>query len=332
MFRHAAIAASAALLLAAGAGGQIRVERGAVSGPRVSTGSVEGEDSESFENLQRRCAYHLEQAARHVADEQYYPAWQSMRTAAALGCPQRFPDLREQWAELAGKLDLACQKLLAEADEDYRKGAYKQALKAYQRLAVAFAGSPVAEDARQRLEGAKLDSELKAALAEERAATMFKSVELMVEQRRRALAKSGSSSSRPGAASRPAESADASDELELIKLLGDEDLARSLDEMERIVKYCPDTPTAAKAAEYLAALQADPALQARIVRLRQSFKAQQALALAEAYFKAGLPEKAAQRYREVVEAFPGTAEAGKAEKQLAAVEAKLHNPYKMGQR
>jgi len=51
---------------------------------------------------------------------------------------------------------------------------------------------------------------------------------------------------------------------------------------------------------------------------------------AEAYRKAGMPTEAAQRFRQVIKTFPGTAQAEKARTLLADVEASLQNAYNKG--
>ena len=329
MPRHAASAALAALLSAAPVVGQIRVQNRTSSGTVVRTGSLPAEDHDSQERLERRCRYYIDRAEKFLKEGRYYSARQSLKTAVSLAGTRRFSSIRPRWAELTRQLDQAAREMLAQADEDYQEGEYRKALKTYQRIAVAFAGLPAAGEARARLSKAKLDPELRAALAEVRAAMLFKQVELAVAHRRRLLAKAASATSRPATTSAPGQAPAAKSELEVIRLLSDEKLVRAVEQMERIVKHCRGAPTALKSARYLAALKADPKLKARLARLLRYRRAGRALALAEAYFKADMLEKAAERYREVIKSFPHTPQAEQAGKQLAAVQARLKGPYRM---
>ena len=330
MLRGARIAALSALLVSAPAGGQIHVESGARSGPMVRTGSVTSEDSDCIECRERRCRYYLDRAEKMLGDGKHYLAQQALTRAKSLRCLS-FSDLAVDLRELQRKLAEAGQAKLEHADQEYEKGEYKKALASYQRIAVAFGGTPAGAAAKARLARAKVDPELQAALAEVRAATMFKTVEVIVQYQRRRLAEAARPTTAPGPTSSPGRTPAARTELEILKLLGDQQLLRATDQMRRIVKSCSGVPTAEKSARYLAALRADPKLKARLDRLRRGRQATQALGLAQAYRKAGMFAKAAERYRGVIQSFPGTPQAEQARDQLLAVEAKLKGPYNTGE-
>jgi tetratricopeptide (TPR) repeat protein len=314
----AALAAVTALLAGAPVQGQVVVRKHAPSGASIGVGWVKPEDGEAEPAWEKRCRYHLDRAEK------------MLNAGRKLAGTDPSSELFSQCQELAGRFNQAGQALLRQADQEYASGEYSKALRSYQRIAVGFAGFPVAKAAGTKLRSARKDPELQQALAEVRASMMYKTVELIVEQHRLRLAEQAAATTRPAASSRPAKAAPRRGELEILKQLDDERLLRVVDHLGRIVKTCPGAPTAEKSSHRLAALTADPKLKATLARLRQARKASQALALAEAYRKAGMPTEAAQRFREVIKTFPGTAQAEKARTLLADVEASLQNAYNKG--
>lgn len=315
------IAAASCCLLLLPAGGAraqgIRTQYKDGSGTSVGVDDRKSRESDlkkQKERMERRCTYRLDRAEK-LLDEGRHPL--ACRELAAARNLTVTGSLKQRWMGLANRLNQIGSEQLKQADEAYRKADYPKALADYERIAATFAALPVAVQAREALSRVRDDPEVQAALKELRARKLFKHIEGMVASGRRAAT---------APATRPAEGAPVVVNAETVKALKDRQFIRVVDSLENLLKVCSGSPTGDRAGELLDRLRAEPATKLRLERVRRARRAEQALARANTYRKAGLLKKAAGLYRQVMKDFPGTPQAREAAAQLAVAEATVANP------
>ena len=308
------------VLPAAPTRGQIRTGD---SGTGATMGPVKEDPKKTAEAIRRRCNLHMDKAAGLLAQGEYTKAWKALRRAESLLINKQ---LAQRWAKMATRLNTIAQAAAQLAEQLYQQGQYQAAVKAYRKLTAGYAGLPAAKAARQRLKAIESDPAVRGALKEQQAKKMFQMVQEMLQRQRRRLAKEDTTPPAP-AATAPAKEKPAQQlsDVAVLKSLDDEGFLQAVGHLARLVKACEPAPTALKAAEWLKQLAADPQAQARLARLRQAREAQQELARANAYHKAGMIAKAAELYREIIAKYPGSAVASQAAKHLGALTAAADN-------
>ena len=335
--RIAVLAAAAMLVCVTPAAGQVKTEfrdkkgnrvtgagpSDAGSGSRVGTGTVDNVDPEAEkEMMRRRCRQLLTKAAKFVAEENWGAANMALRRAKNLTVD---PELGRTYRDLTLKLNRGGKAMLDQADRAYGEKNYVAALRSYERILALFAGQPVGTAARQRLDEARKNPTVRAALLEARAQGMYGIVARIVARSRAAATRPAAT--RP-AATRPADEAklDTPITLDDITALKAAEFLRLVGMLENIVKSCKGAPTADKAGRLLTEMNADTALKTRLARVRRDRLARQSLAKAEAYHKAGMTQKAVDLYRKVIHNFKGTSQAAKATIALDRLQAAVAAP------
>lgn len=219
---------------------------------------------------------------------------------------------RRQRAEsLAGEVDQAGQKLLAEAEEKFKAANYADALKSFQRIAITFRGMPCSKKARERLTSVRNDPAVSAALKEAKAAALMELVMELIEAAREPLAAQ--------APIGPAEGQPRLADEVVVAGMEPEGQADIVKDLETIVKDYADTPTVDKADLLLKRLRADKKIMSAVKKWDSDKAAGNLLARARMYRSGSLDEKAVQYYQELINKYPKTEFAAEARKELLAL-------------
>jgi tetratricopeptide (TPR) repeat protein len=301
------------------------------SGSGSSVGVIEEDPRKEIDRMRQGALRHMGQAEKHMLKGRTAAAWASLRSARTLLVDKA---LAQRWSDMATTVHREVTGMLEEADAAFRRAEYVEAIEAYEQINRSFGGLPMAKTARRRLEDAKEDPSVQAAMKEGRAVTMFAGVDRLIQRQRRKLADAqAESSGRAGPtatapATRPAEKPlpekiAAMKPLDVIRSMDDEHFLDAVGRLERLAKACKPAPTALKAADWVARLRKDKATNARIARLRQGKQAENDLARAEMYDKAGMLRKAAELYEQVVKDHPESPLAAKASRRLGRIKAKM---------
>jgi tetratricopeptide (TPR) repeat protein len=109
------------------------------------------------------------------------------------------------------------------------------------------------------------------------------------------------------------------DELKLLKALPEGELARTVELMQRIASGFPGTATAKRATGHIEALSSDPRIGPHLARLHNEEAAKALLSTAEMYYNGGMLDKAQDICQKVLDKYPDTAAAAKANQRLGAI-------------
>jgi tetratricopeptide (TPR) repeat protein len=230
------------------------------------------------------------------------------------------------------------------ADELYNKGQYLEALKAYHRISAEFSPLPPGRAARDALKLAESDPAAQSALQEANASGMNLLVDKIIETRFRAIARAATQpSSQPSSspasaalakaptsapATTPALPPEGVSRALKVKYLPLDEQARVVELLEQIARLYGMSPTGMRARADLDALSADAPLQAALTQWRAGEQVRKDFAKAEAFRQGGLPAKALEFYREILQKYPDTPEAAKARSHVATLELQLANQPK----
>jgi len=349
--KNGIIALAGVLALATAAAAQIRGGT-VIDGKGVGMGTVEKSRAEIIREKQR--AYRS--AIRRAHDSMKSKNWGTARECvdSAVASITSASQLKEIQSLLL-KLQVEGDTQLKDARRLYETGKYPEALRGYRRVANQFGKLPCARRARELVKAAATDPTMKAAMNEDRAAVINEAIERIISPNRptarpagKTLAGSVGTTAKVSTTKVPSDDqhdhvaktaggggADKvaavpsddqhdgaargtqSERASKIKKLSPEKQARVLDMLLRIVKYYGETPTGKRAEKDLAALRGDKEFMTLLARAKLGQDARKALARAESYRKAGMHVKAALLYKDVIDKFPGTAEAGKAAVRIA---------------
>ena len=314
---------AAVLLAATDAFAQIRV--GARTGSSSIGRGVLKQDDPAAERkrMETACIYHLDKARDFLDKKCYGPAMEKLRRAKGLLVSR---ELAVRWGEIGETLNKAGNEQIAKADELFEKQDYAKAKDIYKRISMTFAGLPVSRTARQRLADVKADPDVESVGAEKKAVALYKSAFGIIERHRKreadeakaaaAAAAKAATTTQPVIAAPPPILSD----IEVINALGDDDLLRVADLLERIVTEHGATATGQEAAGLQQTLGESSLYKQRLDRLRAQQLAGKEFAKANAYFSAGLLDKAAVMYKEITKKYPDTPQATEALKLLTKIE------------
>jgi tetratricopeptide (TPR) repeat protein len=191
------------------------------------------------------------------------------------------PDFAARAATVRTKINDAADQLLAEVDPLLSSGKYQEAAARVRQLLSVMAGLPTASLARQRL------------------AEMVSNPDVQRELKKKEHEEAGDVAL--GEARRLRDAGEAEEAYE---------------KFQSVARDFAGTPAASAAADAVKTYDADPAFQRRMKDRAAAPKAKAALNLAENYRSAGMPDKAKEKYREVITQFPGTSYAETAQREL----------------
>ena len=299
-------------------------------GMTVGMGQIKEDPNTELNRMRRAYESSIKLANDMITQKRYSEARDALEKAAV----NRNPLIEAQATELVDlytKLDAEGQQMLGEARKDYQGGKYAQALKTYRMISYQFGQLPSAKIARQELKKAGNDESAQASMQDEKAQAMEDMITRVIDGYFASKAPKGGGEDEPkagksgdratadkagkadkGPTSRPA------DRAEQIKLMPPSEIVRVVKMLENLARVFPASSAGKQAAADVKALKADKTVGKVLARPGDS-DAGRALAKAENYRKAGLTEKAAEFFREVVEKYPDTPEAAKAKEALAGL-------------
>ena len=183
--------------------------------------------------------------------------------------------------EVAKKVDASAEALLAEVDPLIKSKDYVGAAAKLKDLTKALGTSSVGQKARAKLTDLMAKSDVKAAIA---------------------------------SAEKNASASAALDEAQ--KLKSDKKDSLAYPRFKQVVAGFPGTPAAATAADVVKAYEQDSDFMSQLKAAGDSTKAKAALSIADNYRKAGQTDVARAKYQQVVDQFPGTSFADRAQRAL----------------
>lgn len=295
------------------AAGQIKTITGpgGSSGARITTGVRDNKppDPEAERQAYKEaCTERLDRAERLLAEKQYAAANEALRSANSYMIER---PLAERAAGIAYKLNDIGKARLAEAEQALARNDYKGGMKLLREIAYTYEGLPASQSAQARLTELGQDPTVKSAMQEDKAQELLRSFFRILDARAAA----------GGAASAPA-SAPAADVPQRLAALPDADLLRAAELLEQLFKTFDGTDAAGKAASWLEKFCLVPANGQRLARLKQDNAARQLLVRGEAYLKAGMNDKAAELFRQVLKEHAGSPHAARAAEHLGTAEAR----------
>jgi len=270
----------------------------------IGTGVIKPDKAKQRRRRQEACRKEIDAARAQVAAKKWAKARMILDRAQTLAADKA---QARQIGELYLQIDDEGRRQLRQARQEYERGGYLDAIKAFEAIKRTFGALPSGLAAKRAIEQSERDPAARAAVQEVKAGALDELVD-------RILRIPGSSASRP--ASRPATQADRPAR---IKKLTIERQAKAVDLLERIAKLYGASPTGQRATADLKTLRADKAFITALERHRNARKAANALKRAQVYQKAGLTTKAVQYYRQLLRDYPDSEQAAEARAAISLI-------------
>ena len=304
------------VLLAGGvAAAQINIGQRLPDGQQVGMGNIREDPAGEKVRMQEAYRNYVKLAREGLSQQRWGEAREAAERANALVTEaSQVAEIRDLYMELETQGRL----LLKQADEAYNQQRYAGALRTYRRIDVQFGMLPCGKDARAAVKRAASDPEAQSALQEDKAAAVEEMVEKIVAGHfaaglKAASAKAPSATSKKSAIPTSLPSTLPSERADRIKLLDPPELARAVRLLESIVKSYPQTIVGQRAAADLDKLRSDKRLSSALKEYRAEREPEKAFNKAESYRKAGLKAKAVELYQQVIDKYPDSPEAAKAQ-------------------
>jgi len=277
-------------------------------GQRVRMGQVKKDPAKEIEQQRKACGRKIENARKHLADKQWGEARLALDRAWAIAVDA---SQASSIKSLYQKVDQQGRRKLDEARDAYKSERFIKAIESLEKVSNAFGWLPSGQSARKTLDLYKSDSRVIEAIAEAQAGEVDKLISMLIAPQ---------AASKPKVKTKPASApAPAGNRATLVKALPLRKQHRVMELLTRIAKSFPECPTGRRAHADLEELKSDKAFSAELAEFRRKRKAQAALSKAEMYRKAGMTTQAVGFYKDVIESYPGTAQAATAKARLSLI-------------